>query len=1189
MKRIGILLILAYCLFNFAKGQVYVNREWQDSTGNPVFNPILNQFGVQWSNSFTNGVSQLITVGHTDVSNQGENILLTKHDPNGNLIFSTNFNVGGNCNDYGIAAVEDGSGNIYVCGTTDNCGNTDYDVVVLKYNAIGQLQNSAIFGSLGNLNDVGIAININSLGDIYIAASSENSSTMYDYWLLKIDPVLTLQWSSVYDYNSLNEIPVAVDFGTVNTVLIAGASASSLTNWDYSVVTFDESTGNYVSDTRDTIPGVGYDQPLAFTKDASNNVYITGRASTDGVNYNIRTAKILANGTLAWSVAYDGYGLDDVGNAIAVDQNGDVIVGGFETKSNNTKDLICLKYTSSGTQSWKFTLPSSNIFGDAYIKKLGLNSDDDIYFVAGQMGNTGYKQVLIGKIKSSGITGWRRAIEDTLDILPSDIDVTTNGIYVISVLDALNDSYLTTKYTEFELDTGKVYKSNGKPVWKKHELVVGFMPNALNKNTIDNLSGTKIIQFGELSDFLTVHSYSQVITAFEGVCRDCEIKAVKIYSGMKTTDTLDITRLNQNISVPPFWTNLVLEFPSYLTLAQAHGVLNTIPNIVSYSHPNYFVSVNSPPNDSLYPLQFNLHDSLTGLPSDINVEEAWDIVPSGGRPYARCGVFDFGFHWKHPDFGYTGSITSGKMEGWDFIDDINLRYSTNGDSINHGTPIMGIIGANRNNSMGVSGIAGGDAANQNSGISLFGLNLRSVPVSVLAMAMKETVSGSLLYQYSYRLNLSSNSWYIDSISPFFTDPNIVLLTEALHFINRMNVTFVVARGNQGMNNLEYPATIDSTWVICVGGTASNGEYKNMTYEEPGWAASYGSGVDVAAPAVYSLIRTTGAYAQYPYPSLNGTSASAPHVAGVVGLLMTYMNDTTGGDNYYNLAPEDCEYILQKSATDVGASGWDLYTGFGRLNAGKALRMIEKPYNILYHYGTNILAPHTINVTPFSSGDTIILTERYQNYAYPRKTFQIGKYFVKTFLVNATVSHNSTYPSDSLKYFWPRHSSSYVYPLFNSQNRLRMHENIQITSCSGSSASLKGYVYQVWDSSGVYQGWWPCDTTFTSPNLGSLFEYSLLTKNKAVGIKKNEISLQKVSVFPNPSNFSQTLLIDSKTETECIVELYDLMGRCIKTVYKGKATIGRTTITHYIDKLPNSMYIYIIRIDGKEISKKFIKE
>ena len=78
------------------------------------------------------------------------------------------------------------------------------------------------------------------------------------------------------------------------------------------------------------------------------------------------------------------------------------------------------------------------------------------------------------------------------------------------------------------------------------------------------------------------------------------------------------------------------------------------------------------------------------------------------------------------------------------------------------------------------------------------------------------------------------------------------------------------------------------------------------------------------------------------------------------------------------------------------------------------------------------------------------------------------------------------------------------------------------------------------------------------------------------------------VFPNPASGQQSLVIESNKDSRCTIELYDIMGRFIKTVYNAKLYSGSTRITHDISSLPNSMYIYIVRLNDKVHNIKFIK-
>lgn len=146
-------IILTLIFFPFGKlnAQYHVNTEWSLESGNPIFN--------DWSYSITNDSNQLIHVGNSLVPSQGANVLLSKYDASGSLLWQSNYNSSGVNNDYGIKLTEDALGNIYVIGTTDNNNtSTDFDVIVLKYSSSGSLLWSQIYGAPYAYMDVAIGL-----------------------------------------------------------------------------------------------------------------------------------------------------------------------------------------------------------------------------------------------------------------------------------------------------------------------------------------------------------------------------------------------------------------------------------------------------------------------------------------------------------------------------------------------------------------------------------------------------------------------------------------------------------------------------------------------------------------------------------------------------------------------------------------------------------------------------------------------------------------------------------------------------------------------------------------------------------------------------------------------------------------------------------------------------------------------
>ncbi|MCB9231239.1 MAG: S8 family peptidase [Bacteroidia bacterium] len=398
---------------------------------------------------------------------------------------------------------------------------------------------------------------------------------------------------------------------------------------------------------------------------------------------------------------------------------------------------------------------------------------------------------------------------------------------------------------------------------------------------------------------------------------------------------------------------------------------------------------------------------------------------------------------------------------------------------------------------------------------------------------------------------------------------------------------MVARGNEGFaqpqNSMSYPAVIDDDWILCVGGTGTDGNYMDgFGQDEDNFAASKGWEIDVAAPATSDLIRST--ITNGGYHLFNGTSAAAPHVSGTVGLLLSYLNHPF--PHYDNLSPEDCEEVLQMTALDVNYKvqpGVDPLIGYGRLDAGKALRQVSKAGYKLAHYGTDAFF-NTKTLSLHSQNDTILLKERYENAAsqwfkpaYP--------YVVNTWRIEARVYH-SLPVFDTLIAAWPRPSSSNLLPLFDGQNTLLARERISLDAVNQFYADLSGYVYQVSDTAGNNLGWWPFDTSLAQAQL----TYSLLLVDTTIAIARDKpLASSPVQIYPNPTRERQTLSLETASEGNLQITLYDLQGRLMRRLYEGKVGADRKVLNFSLEGLPAGMYIYHININDQVHTLKAVKQ
>ncbi len=1210
MKKLFSILILVALSFLVNAQEVHINREWRDYTGNPVFNPILNPFGLEWTKSIPSATAGLITVGHTQVSGQGENILLTKYDDGGSILWQVNYNAGGTRNDYGIDLKEDASsGFIYVVGTTDNGGTTNHDVIVLVYNSSGTLQYSTSY-DVNGLNDIGTAINFDSSGYPVVCASSESSSTMSDFLVLSYDNTLSLLWNTVYDYNSLIDVPVGIEV-IGGKVVVAGASANSLTDWDYAVVEFDETTGSYLADTRDNISGVGYDQPFAFCKDASGNTYVTGRASTNGINYDVRTMKISPLNTIVWTQTFDGFGLEDVGNTIAIDGSGNVIVGGFITKSNNKKDLVVLKYNSSGTLQWAQTQTSKDPTADAFVKKIVLNTSGDIYYIAGEKGIGANKQALVGKIKSSGKKNWERSIKGNYDYLPSDIQFGGGGgtgVYTIAIKDSTINVYETAYYTEMERDTARAFENNS-PLYKKHEFIINFNASAIDTTKINN----KDITHGYLSEFLTVTSF----TALGDYLRTdlSDVKAFKIFPKLTSHNMHSTSRTGVTVNLPPLYATLGVILPSSFNDTLVETKLQKSPvGLLQTANLNYYVHLCSTNDvDYVNGNSAGLDATSTFSLSSINATPAWSIEV--GNPNIKAGVFDTGINPTHTDFNLNN--VSKIIDGYDYFNDFPMPSVNPNqvDLLGHGSGIAGIIAGIRNNNFGVAGIAGGDASVNNPGVSLYDMkcfegndnggaaSAFSAGLDKIENAMIDGALSSATASIGQGLHLQNHSW---SISSNFT----IQFADLMDLKAKMNVVFenecLMSFSSGNYENAAFTTSVTNVvanlkdeYNLCVGGVdGTGGRWTSVS----NGASQGGKFLDFLAPAhpdLYNLVakntNTTTDYMVWnsstPSPSTNlafGTSFANPHAVGVAALMMSYINNHPQKPN--NIAPEDIEQMMEKSATDMTVSpysvGYDPQTGAGRINAANALNNIVLPEFNLKHF----------NTTTTLGACTVVQVATLQSIWFPQawNGFGPGYGLVNKYEVTYTNSHSIG--AYSVIDAWKRDAQcnlpgSLVSPTATippPESYIPNHTDSYLDSYTSSAANLRGYIYEnmMWNGSTYVPSghWFPMDLTSTNQ---IKWAYTIRCYDAFAGIKETQKKHSEIYVYPNPANDKLLISADGNQPKKIEVRIVDVMG---KLLYQDNIIINGSSDEKEIitSNLINGIYFVSLKEEnGKTVTFKQI--
>ncbi|MFQ5713421.1 MAG: SBBP repeat-containing protein [Candidatus Scalinduaceae bacterium] len=251
------------------------------------------------------------------------------------------------------AIAVDDNGNAYVTGFSDGDINTRRDYATVKYGTDSTELWVARYDGTGKGNDSANAIAVDRNGNVYVTGESVGSGTSWDYATVKYDKDGNQKWVARYDGTGKGDDfanAIAVD-GDGNVYVTGESWGGSGTSFDYATVKYN-TDGNELWVARyNGLPASNFDFANAIAVDGDGNVYVTGESwGGSGTSFDYATVKYDKDGNQKWVARYDGSGLNDEANAIAMDRKGNVYVTGESSGSGNFKDYATVKYASDHKQ-----------------------------------------------------------------------------------------------------------------------------------------------------------------------------------------------------------------------------------------------------------------------------------------------------------------------------------------------------------------------------------------------------------------------------------------------------------------------------------------------------------------------------------------------------------------------------------------------------------------------------------------------------------------------------------------------------------------------------------------------------------------------------------------------------------------------------------------------------------------------
>jgi subtilisin family serine protease len=334
---------------------------------------------------------------------------------------------------------------------------------------------------------------------------------------------------------------------------------------------------------------------------------------------------------------------------------------------------------------------------------------------------------------------------------------------------------------------------------------------------------------------------------------------------------------------------------------------------VQFVEPNYVMQANRIPNDRSFGEQWGLRNlghfgGKSG--ADVGATLAWDTVTSSP---ATVAVVDTGVSYKHPDLiGNAWTNTADPVNGHDddgdgFDDDVYgadfiANDSNPDDDGGHGTHVAGIIGAQGNNAIGISGV--------------------NWDVNVMALKFLDEngegntadAANAIDYAVAHGARVINASWG----GPAFS----MALFGSIKRAGERGTLVVAAAGNEGVNadlKPDYPAAFDLPNIVSVAATDRSDRLLDFS--------NYGSkSVDLAAPGddVYSTVPTLADPSGY--ASFSGTSMAAPFVSGAAALYLA---------RFPQASADQVKAALMQSSDRLPSLTGKTVSG-GRLNIARAI-------------------------------------------------------------------------------------------------------------------------------------------------------------------------------------------------------------------------------------------------------------
>lgn len=374
------------------------------------------------------------------------------------------YNGPGNSSDAACAIAIDDSGNVYVTGRSYGSGTGD-DYTTIKYDSLGNELWIRRYNGPADSSDWAHAMAVDGSGNVYVTGSSLGINTFFDYVTIKYCPNGDTAWIRRYDrpVNHIDQaLAIAVD-DSGNVYVTGRSRVPGFISTDYATIKY-YSTGDTAWVRTYNGPGDWCDEAWAIAVDDSSNVYVTGYSGGDGTSSDYATIKYCPNGDTAWVRRYNGpINGQDQAHAIVIDNSGNIYVTGWSEQSTGpdyNEDYATIKYNSSGNELWAQRYNGPADYSDK-ASAIAVDDSGNVYVTGQSYGIGTYWDYATVKYNSDGDTVWVRRYNGLGNASDYAYAIATDNLGSVYVTGESYGGWTATDYTTIK------YYPNGDTAWIK--------------------------------------------------------------------------------------------------------------------------------------------------------------------------------------------------------------------------------------------------------------------------------------------------------------------------------------------------------------------------------------------------------------------------------------------------------------------------------------------------------------------------------------------------------------------------------------------------------------------------------------------------------------------------------------------------------------------------------------------------